>query len=57
MVTKSKNVVQEYRAKEAINYSSLSALATGPQAYIARDQIEEIPAFRKGSAVDCLKFP
>lgn len=54
MVTKSKNVVQEYRAKEAINYSSLSALATGPQAYIARDQIEEIPAFRKGSAVDCL---
>ncbi len=54
MATKSKNVVQEYREKEAINYSSLSALATSPQAYIARDDMEEIPAFRKGSAVDCL---
>ena len=54
MATKSKNVVKEYRAKEAINYSSLSALATSPQSYITRDDMEVIPAFRKGSAVDCL---
>ena len=54
MTTKSINVVKEYRAKEAINYSSLSALAVSPQAYIARDDREIIPAFRKGSAVDCL---
>jgi len=54
MTTTSENVVKEYRKKEAINYSSLSALATSPQAYIARDDREIIPAFRKGSAVDCL---
>ena len=48
------DIVKEYRAKKAINYSSLSALATSPQAYIARDSIGSIPAFRKGSAVDCM---
>jgi len=52
--SKSINIVKEYRATDAINYSSLSALATSPQAYQTKDQIEGIPAFRKGSAVDCL---
>ena len=54
MTTDTINIVKEYRKKEAINYSSLSALAISPQAYIARDDIGDIPAFRKGSAVDCL---
>ena len=54
MTTKSINVVKEYRAKEAINYSSLSALSISPQVYIARDSREVTAAFRKGSAVDCL---
>ena len=54
MTTDTINIVKEYRKKEAINYSSLSALAVSPQAYIARDDIGNIPAFRKGSAVDCL---
>lgn len=54
MTTNTINTVKEYRKKEAINYSSLSALAVSPQNYIARDNIGNIPAFRKGSAVDCL---
>jgi len=54
MTTNTINIVKEYRKKEAINYSSLSALAVSPQNYIARDDIGNIPAFRKGSAVDCL---
>ena len=52
--TESINIVKEYRATDAINYSSLSALAVSPHTYRTRDQMEVIPAFRKGSAVDCL---